>query len=352
MTKRADGRYQLSIMIGFNDNGTPKRKVVYGKTQKEVNAKASDLRVKHSMGLNIGCDITLGEWANVWLDTYKSGLEYNTKRMYADIVRIYIVKPLGCLKLKDVKTAHLQNIVNENSSKGRTVKLFKQTITQIFNQAIINDLVLKNPALGVKLPNIVVKNEKRALTVAESDAIPSLVLDLKTKCLVYLLMYTGMRKSEVLALSKSDIDWGANVIHVTKSLVFKVNKSDFKTTKTKASIRDIPILVPLAPILKDYLCSINSDLLFTCEDGSSLSDTAYRILFGKFVLAMGSTDITAHTFRHNFATILYNAGVDVKTAQYILGHTSITVTMDIYTKLDNRKKDEAASMLNAYVTNA
>ena len=287
MKKRADGRYQLSVMVGYNDDGTPKRKLVYGKTQKEVKEKAADLRVKHNMGLAINNDITLGEWAMTWLEAYKTGVEYNTKKMYSDIVRKYIVMPIGNLKLKDVKTAHLQKIVNDNSDKGRTVKIFSQTANQIFNQAVMNDLIYKNPAPGVRLPSVAHKPTKRALTEGEMQKITSLSMDKKLKCLIFLLLYTGMRKAEALALSKDDIDWDRNIINVNKSLVFKVNQSEVKTTKTKAGVREVPLLAPLKPVLREYISELKSELLFTCTDGNSISDTAYRHLFGKFVKAMG-----------------------------------------------------------------
>jgi integrase len=351
MKKRTDGRYQLSIMIGYNDNGTPKKKVVYGKTQKEVKEKANDVRLKHNMGLTIDSNITLGEWAKVWLDSYKVGVEYNTKHMYNNVVRNYIEKPLGMIKLKDIKTAHLQKIVNDNKDKGRTVKIFHLTVKQIFEQAIMNDLIYRNPALGVKLPVANKKTETRALTESEMLKITSLQLNDKVKCLIYLLLYTGLRRGEVLALSKGDIDFKNMVIKINKSLVFKINKSEIKTPKSKAGYRDVPILAPLKPVLEDYVNKLNTNLLFTCANGHTISSIAYRRLFDKFKNAMGSTDITAKTFRHNYTTILYNADVDDKIAQYTLGHSSIIITRDIYTHLEKQKRDKATEKINLFLTN-
>jgi len=87
------------------------------------------------MGLVIDSDITLGEWAKTWLETYKTGVEYKTLMMYENIVKNYIIKFIGHVKLKDVRATHLQKVVNDNADKTRTVKIFKQTIIQIFNQA-------------------------------------------------------------------------------------------------------------------------------------------------------------------------------------------------------------------------
>ena len=349
MKKRADGLYQLSVMIGYNNNGTPKRKVVYGKTQKEVNNKAAELRLQYSMGFEIDSNITVGQWATAWLKTYKSGVEYKTYEMYSGIIKNYVMQ-VGEMKLSKLKTVHLQNIVNANAEKSGTIKKFKLTISQILNQAVMNDIIHKNPAIGIILPTAETSHEKRALSDNEVSAIKTLDLDAKTKCFVYLLLYTGMRRGEALAITKNDINRTAMQISVCKSLVFKVNKSEIKdTTKTVAGVRTIPILDPLKNVLFNYVDSIDTDFLFTTMSGDTFSNTAYRRMWSKFERAIGTKKITAHIFRHNFATMLYNAGVDIKSAQSILGHKSIHVTMNIYTHLDKRKKDESTNKLNDFL---
>lgn len=351
MKKRSDGRYQISIMIGYKTDGKPKRKLVYGRTQKEVQEKANELRMQYSMGLEIDNNITVADWADVWLKTYKRGVEYNTLEMYNGITKNYIIKPLGRLKLRDVKTAHLQQIVNENQSKSWVVKKFKLTVSQMLEQAAINDLIVRNPAKGLKLPITANNQGKRALTELEMEQVKSLYLDDKTRCYVYLLLYTGMRKSEALALTKNDIDRNRMEITVSKTLVFMSNKSIIKhNPKTKAGTRVIPILEPLRDVLFRYVDSVQTDMLFLTIAGKTVTDMAYRRMWEKFERAMGTKEITAHIFRHNFATILYNAGVDAKAAQHILGHSSISVTMDIYTHLDNRKRNEATEKLNAFLS--
>lgn len=350
MKKRSDGRYQLSVMIGYKEDGYPKRKVVYGRTQREVLDKANDIRKQHYMGLLIDNKVTVIEWAEIWLYTYKSGLSYNTQRIYQGIIDTYINPNLGDFKLADVKTAHLQKIVNDNADKTRTTELFKLTISQMFNQAIINDLLVKNPALGINLPKPVKKVNKRALTDDETQRIKTLDLDEKTKCFINLLMYTGMRRGEALAVTKNDIDFEKKEISVDKTLIFKKNQSEIKPNpKTPAGTRTIPLLAPLENILSEYIKSTSANHLFMTRDGNTMSITAYRRMWQRFEKAIGTKDITAHIFRHNFATILYNAGVDVKTAQVILGHSSISVTMDIYTHLSNKNKEEATNKLNDFL---
>jgi len=353
-TKRADGRYSTHVTIGTKSDGKPQRKTVYAKTIRELEENAAELRRQVGTGTVVsGGTITIGEWSDLWLNTYKNGVSYNTRRMYNFIVENYIKLPIGGMRLKDIKTIHLQCIINENQDKAETMKQFRLTVNQVFEQAIMNDMVVKNPAKGIRLPAIQKDTAKRALTEAESEKIRNAQLDTKTKCFVLLLMYTGLRKGEALALTKSDIDRNANTITINKSVIFKVNQSEIKDApKTAAGNRSIPILSPLRGTLYGYIDTLDTEVLFATPSGTTLSDTAYRRMWAKFEEAIGTKEITAHIFRHNFATTLYYAGVDVKTAQAILGHKTIQVTMGIYTHLDTKQRNESIEKLETHVSSS
>jgi integrase len=349
--KRADGRYQISIMIGYTDEGKPKRKIVYGKTQREAMDKAADIRNKRSMGIVIDNNITLGDWAYTWLNTYKCGVGVGTFRMYQGIIKNHILPSLGHFKLKDVKSTHLQNVVNVLSNRPRAASFFKLTMSQLFNQAIANDIVYKNPTASLRLPSSDSTHRKRALSDDEIAQIHSLTLDSRTRCFINLLLYTGMRRGEALAITKNDIDFVGKTVSVNKALIFYNNKSELKPSpKSDAGIRTIPLLAPLEIILLEYVDTIDSDFLFTSKDGSLTSLISFRRMWGKFEAAYGSKEITPHIFRHNYATMLYNAGVDIKSAQAILGHSSVKMTMDVYTHLSNQNKSDAAIKLTNFLT--
>jgi len=352
--KRADGRYCTHVKIGVDSDGKSQRKTVYAKTIRELEEKAAELRRQVGIGAVVDSgNTTLGEWADLWLRTYKAGVEYNTLQMYKFTVENYVKAYLGNIKLKDVKTMHLQQVINENQDKPETLRKFRLTIVQIFEQAIINDMVVKNPAKGIKLPPVRKSTKRRALTEQEIEIIKTLSLDIKTQCFVYLLLYTGMRKSEILALTKSDIDRKRMEITVNKTLVFKVNQSEIKnTTKTSTGMRTLRILAPLKDVLFAYMDSINTDLLFTTMKGATFTDTAYRRMWAKFECAMGTKEITAHIFRHNFATMLYEADVDVKAAQTMMGHKNIQMMHDIYTHLGKTRMDKSLDKLDNYVSSS
>lgn len=373
MKKRADGRYKRSILIGYTDEGREKRKYVYGTSKKEVEQKIAEIRMQLERGVYIeDKNLTVGEWADKWLDTYKTGVQYNTFEMYAHIINLYIKPEVGNLPLTKLKTHHIQNIINKYAAKGltRTLQQIKLTMNQIIKQAINNDLLYKNVAENVILPQID-SRPKRSLTNDEKKLLEKADFTIKEKAFVYLLLYSGLRRGEALALTRNDIDFEKNVIRVNKTIIYKGNNAEIKNSpKTDAGNREIPILSNLKSILRDYIQSIQTIYSFTQNNGEIMSKSSFRRfwdgIMDKLNTAAGgrnyisrnkgenkviaiSQDITPHTFRHTYATMLYYAGVDIKTAQYLLGHSSIKVTMDIYTHIDKSQVKNTVSKLELFL---
>lgn len=155
-----------------------------------------------------------------------------------------------------------------------------------------------------------------------------------------------LRKGEALALTYADIDKENKVIHITKSLAYKYNTPYIKDPKTAAGVRDVPLLDELAPFIPD---GEPHEFVFS-PDGENrpMSMMVFQRKWANFQKATGIT-CTAHQLRHSFATMLYDADVDVKQAQDILGHTTEAMTMDVYTKISERKRKSAADNLNAFI---
>ena len=154
----------------------------------------------------------------------------------------------------------------------------------------------------------------------------------------------GLRRGEALALEYSDIDRAAGVIHITKSVEFIGNTPQIKAPKTAAGYRDTVLL----DILADAIPLEESGLLFPGTDGKLMTKTQYRKRWARYCAAIGQ-DLTAHQLRHGFATILFEAGVQDKDAQELLGHSSIVVTKDIYTHIRQARRAGVNSVLNAYI---
>lgn len=363
--QRKDGRYAGYVFLGYNPDGTENRKWVYARTQKELEQKLLEIKLAMAKGEFVANkDITVEQWAKIWLETYKKGKEYKTYQMYDITLREHIVKELGHIKLTELKPFHLQWLINDRAEKGLTKTLvnIKMTAKQMFDDAIENELMIKNPAKKLDMPSIP-KNERRVLTDDEIRIIKKADLSPKQKAFIYILLYAGIRREEALALSVSDINLKDNVITINKSVNFIGNKPVLKNyTKSTAGIREIPILDPLKPVLQEYLKTVKGIYLFEpATKGGLMTETAFRsfwkTIWNRLNQAAGGNskviafakDVTPHILRHTYATMLYYAGVDIKQAQYLLGHANPETTLKIYTHLD-KKKSAPTEKLNAYLS--
>jgi len=135
--KRADGRYCTHVVIGSKPDGAALRKTIYAKTIRELEEKVAVLRRQAGMGtvVNDG-GITVNDWSDLWLTSSKSGVEYKTMEMYKLLVNNYVKKYIGFMKLRDVKTIHLQRVVNENQDKCWIIKKFKLRLIKYLNRLL------------------------------------------------------------------------------------------------------------------------------------------------------------------------------------------------------------------------
>jgi len=365
--KRADGRYCTHVVIGVKSDGKPLRKTIYAHTIRELEEKAAELRRQVSTGTVIKDEnVTVAEWAQEWLSTYKSGVSYNTKEMYKVTIHKHIIPVLGHLKLKEVRPHHVQRLINDKYSEGltRRVEMIALTMRQVFKRAIENNLLVKNPAEALEVPKID-KPKKRTLTDDEKRYVELAELDLKSRAFVYILLYAGLRKGEALALMKKDINLKDKTITVYKNLITKGNRPEIKMSpKTEAGNRVIPIPSMLLDALAEYLPTLETLYVFPSANNELMSHIAFRRFWEKIQRqlnkAMGgnssfmvlASDVTPHIFRHTYATMLFYAGVNMKTAQYLLGHSSINVTMEIYTHLDKAKAMNAADKINTLLSSS
>ncbi len=377
--KRPDGRYATSAIIGYDENGKPKRKVIYGRTIMELDKKVADFKSLQNKGIVIDDGgMTVKQWSEKWLELYKADKAYNTYMMYKRTVDNHITPNLGTIRLSALKKHQIQELLNNIVQSGhqRTAELVKLTLHQIIQQAIIEEYIYKDVTVGLSLPKKQ-KIEKRALTDAEKALIQKADLTQKERAFIDLLYYTGVRRGEALALMVSDIDFVNKKVKINKNLVMKDKTSEIKQSpKTEAGNREIPMPDKLFHSLKKYASSITSLYLFTMQNGELMTSSSFRRfwdnILDKLNIAAGgekytrtdlqkdkeqkpirliANDITPHMFRHTYATNLYYAGIDIKTAQMLLGHSSIQMTMDVYTHLDNTKVLSAGDKLNAFFDN-
>jgi integrase len=185
-----------------------------------------------------------------------------------------------------------------------------------------------------------------------------------------LMLYAGLRRGEALALRWDDIDWEHNIIHVRRAVHFEGNCPVLGTTKTDTSVRDVPMF----PVLRRCLQMHDANEVYVCSSASGklVTDAVWKSSWQAFNNAMSNllngeqavrpgrrSDldapdrktfcVRAHDLRHTFCSLLYDAGVDVLTAQKFMGHSSPEITMRIYTHLSADKHESDIDKATAYL---
>lgn len=370
-TRRKDGRLQESVQIGRNpETGKPIRKVFYGRTHAELDEKVNAFREELAAGVKPN-HTTFLDYARKWFDLTKKEKSMNTRRMYQNVLKNH-VNIIGDMPIKDIKKSDVLLQLNESAGHYSTQEFMLTTFTQIFDCAIDDEIILRNPTRNIKLPSEPPKQERRQLTRFELDCIAAADLNPEERCYISLLLYTGMRRGEIFALTKADINLRSKKIHVNKSVKYCGSFTEISEPKTASGHREIPLLDALIPDLRQYMKLIDTEYLFTGKGGVNVkNDYETRLLWNSIYQKLNATaieqikagnrpdiinlldpmqSITPHYFRHNFATTLYYAGVDMKDASRLLGHANINLTLQIYTHLDKAKAIETADRLNQFLT--
>ncbi len=340
MKKRADGRYLKQITI----NG--KVKSFYGKTQAEVNKKILEYQGEQKNGR------VFSAVADEWWGIHQEKIEHNTAKQYRPALR-EIINFFGDMMMQNIESAQVEKFIYSFAAQGyakKTVKTRLLVLNLIFKYAVVHGYSTSNPCLYIEVPRNL-KTQKRAFPTKEELDIVKKSTSCTFGIFAYFVLFTGLRRAEALCLTVSDIDFETNEIHVNKSIYWMGNVPHLKTPKTEAGIRSVILLDCLASELKNYIQANKlggKDLLFPGQNGELMHNGHFTRLWDKYREETGLT-ITPHQLRHAYATILYEAGVDLKDAQTLMGHSSIQVTQDIYTHISETQKKKTASKLNAFV---
>ncbi len=368
--KRPDGFYQRSITVGRRPDGKPQRKTIYAKTLKELEAKAAEFERQLLHGtLSSDEKMTFGELAAVWLRDYKPGISITTRTMYKRVLDTHLLPELAVYKLKDLKPHHLQTIINRMAESGKaesTMRKVKLTAAQILQIAMDNDILYRNVFSKVNVPDVPAA-KRRPLTDEEVKLVVDTHTGHRMGVPVLLLLYCGLRRGELLALTWNDIDLKNKTVTVNKAAVFDVNITLMQTPKSAAGVRTVPLPDNVLEAVSAARKAAQSTMVCPATDGRIMSASALTKAWSSYLhylnIKAGGRDasrtrpklsvidnLTPHMFRHTYATILYNAGVDVKSAQRFLGHADINVTLKIYTHLSAQKEQEAIDSLNRHLS--
>lgn len=352
---RADGTLEKRFTIDG------KRYSVYGKTNKEIQEKETALRETIKAGIyNSNRKITLDAYFEEWKARKRDTVKPATVRTYDCYYRGHISPVIGKKKVQGLERREiiaLQKSIRESATVN-TANFCMKTLRAILNDAVIDDIIVKNPAAGIKdikdTEAAASETIHRALTEAEQgDFMQEMKEDPYYEFVAFLLC-TGMRTGEAAALTWEDIDYAENVAHVRKTWTHtEAGERVIGTPKSAAGIRDVPLTESTKEVLKRQrdkigrnIIPMGGNLIFTTNyDKAIESQQVNRAIKsaldrlekkGKPIEAF-----TAHALRDTFATRYIEQGGTPQTLKTILGHTSLAMTMDLYAHvLPNTKQEE------------
>lgn len=348
--------HRLRVRIGEHDDGAPIYKWVQGKTQDDLNdaivqAYIASGRIYEFMDKVAALEpavpeTNFKEFAEEWFELYKANVKATTRKDYLYILERYLYPEFGEMNLRAITTNHIQALFNKWKTIAKsTINKMELTMYQVMSAAVSMGKIERNPVDKKLLHNPSnIVNERDALPEADYlDILENLPkLELSDRRLIALLALTGMRRGEVLGLKWEDIDFKECLIRVQRNVVFIENTPTIDTLKTKSGYRSIPLDERLVKFLEPA-----RDIGFVIGGVDPVSKSSFNKTMKRINKTIDLHGATAHIFRHTYATLLYNAGVDIKVIQYIMGHADITTTMNIYTHTGEVNVKQAGATVSA-----
>ena len=362
------------------------RVAIYGRTREELYDKVLEVQRQIENDTFRRTSPTVEEYANKWLLMQSAHIRATTLIDYTSKVKNYIIKPLGQMYMADVTADDIRLALVAASKKSASVyKSVNILYKCIFASAKESRVIEENPTgfLSTKDGDVPQK-ERQALTDEQADRLLEAVRGLPPYVFIMLGLYTGLRREEILALQWDCVylDCDAPYLSVRRAWHTEHNRPVILTElKTKAARRDIPLPDCLAECLKEEKAVSTSEYVIANREGGPLSYTQFKRLWqyivtrtvkersyyryeggrrvkhtvkpvlgekaahnGKVVYSL-DFEVTPHQLRHTYITNLIHASVDPKMVQYLAGHESSKITMDIYAKVKYNQPDELGEVL-------
>ncbi len=362
--KRGKDSYRLTVSAGFGPDGKRirKRRTVRAKNDAEAEKKLAGFitEIENSSAFADPSRLSFKGFAEKWLTEYaEPNLAPKTFLGYKRMLEQHIIPALGCARLDQIKPLHIveyENSLRQNGARkdGKKGPLSETTILQhhavlssIFNAAVDWQILKENPVARVKRP----RKNKANIPAYDEEQTAALLAALEYEqpqyqALVHLALTSGLRKSELMALTWDDVDFEAGTIEVTKTRQYAphIGVHERDCTKNETSNRLISIPQSTLNILSRHKAEQEalkekagnlwqgSNRLFTTNLGEDMFPDTPTSWFPKFLKKHGLPHMNFHGLRHTAATILISQGVDIKAVSARLGHARTSTTVDIYAK--------------------
>lgn len=366
MKKQADGRYRTKIKVGNDGDGKPIYKWASSHTKKGLDAQVEELKRSYiAFGGYVKRDVLFSEFAQEWYNAYKKQkIGVSSKTSYSTMFEKHLFPVFGDRQIGSIRALELQTFLVSKAesglSKSSMDKIF-MTLRQVFKNALAQGVIDNDPSAAIVKPGAP-EGSRRALTSAETAAVFKVAHSSPDGTLLLTLYYTGARIGEVLGLKWGDIDFNSRMMSIERDLDFKTGQ--IGGLKTKSAIRKIPMDARLCTALQSQMRGQTDYIFHASNSNTFLSRSTYVRHWEKLMQEVYLADptierrrttdhsnkrrdveeyasiLTPHYFRHNYASILYNANVDILNAKKWLGHSDVKTTLAIYAHLSADREDK------------
>lgn len=360
--KRGDS-YSIRVSCGYDSKGKqviqsmtwkPEPKMTARQIEKELNRQAVMFEEVCNKGYQSKA-IKFEVFAEQWFEEYaKPNLRNTTyERMLQLRKRVYTA--IGHMRMDKITPRQIQAFVNSLSKEGanertgkplapKTIRHNLSFVSDVFAYAVKMGVVSDNPCSKVTLPKNE-QNEKKIYTPEQVQKFLTLLNDepLKYRTFFNLMIYSGFRRGEMLGLEWKDVDFENNIISVRRTSNYTAKKGVYTdTTKTRKSQRTLKFPQEIMDMLKEYKSEqdvqalkcgdkwVETDRLYTKWNGEPMQNGTPYFWLGEFCEKHDLPFYGLHSFRHLFASLLVNQGVDIVTVSGALGHSTVSTTSNIY----------------------
>ena len=371
--------YEGRVSIGYDQYGRLKVKSVYAKKKSVLLEKMDQLKNDYKKtNLIIDNETTISNLLKIYIDNKYNGNIIIEATYLRNLATLNIIKRLDISNMPIIKVKNndiSKDLLKLTNYSNSTIYKIKRLISKAFDIAITQNIITTNPFkvddLIIKVKSNKINKKIEALTLEEQNLLLNELshTDDRYKNVFYIALYTGMRIGEILALKKEDIDLKNRIIKVSKTITKDKNDKPIlgETTKTYNSLRDVPIIKPLFPILSDLIskednylflynnsfispATINAHFKKLCKNANikvfiNPNKTVYTNNEIKKV-NLKTSSVNTHMLRHTFATRCIESGMNALVLSKILGHKKIEITLNVYTSVFNKLTIKEVDKIN------
>ena len=344
------------------------RKYFSGSTREEAEEKRDKAKLRIFGGLDMPENIMFKAYAEAWLADYKAKtLSTKTIECAENAINNHIIPALGSFRLVEIKPFHIDRMLTSMSGYSKSLQQKALVYSNaIFNRAIENDIILKSPTFGKKP---IAKAPKKVHALTEDQCVRLLAATKGTRVypFIVVLLYCGLRRGEALGLMWKDIDFQNNMLHVNRSILWTNTNHAGEINadmKSEAAQRSIPMSQEVVSVLKELKAESKSPYVFSMKNGKFLSETSFRRMWDlvrdrsvvcidpssldrKLVKPTLDFDVHPHQLRHTCCTRWIASGMNPKAVQYLMGHSTVDLTMQVYAEFQaSEHMKDAINVIN------